>query len=174
MGGIMVAGPRANATLTFGDVHEMMQPKQTATINIITIITIDDQEVTGKRALPQLIHSTYLAHQDCGEGADDKAIGIWVEANHPIQYDIEQDGCYQEEGQFGKLLGHKVEVNAVHVVLLLSQKDGDLGAEDVGHRHHVDEGKRYQAHEEHFVDVLGHNSIDCFDLKICLAQGLIA
>ena len=106
------------------------------------------------------MHSTYLCHKDCGKGADDKALGIWVEADHPVEYDIEQNGCNQEEGQFGKLLGDEVEVDAVHVVLLLAHEDGNLCAEDVGHGHHVDEGECNQAHEEHIVNVLGWNSID--------------
>ena len=106
-----------------------------------------------------LLVKTYFCHEDCQGGADAEMLSVRVEADHPVEDAVEHDGGDQEEGQFGELLGDEVGLDAVHVVLLLAHKDGDLGAEDVGHGHHVDEGERDQAHEEHLVDVLGSNSI---------------
>ena len=96
----------------------------------------------------------YLCYKDCYGGADAKTLGVRVEADHPVEDEVEHDRGDEEEGQFGELLGDEVEADAVHIVLLLAQEDGDLGAEDVCHGHHVDKGEGNQAHEEHRVDIL--------------------
>ena len=94
-----------------------------------------------------------LGHEEGQSGAHGKASGVRVEADHPVEDHVEYDRGDEEEGQLGELLGDEVHVDAVHVVLLLTQEDGDLGAEDVGHRHHVDEGECDEGVVQAGVDV---------------------
>ena len=103
---------------------------------------------------------TCLGHEEGQSGAHGEAGGVRVEADHPVEDHVEDDRGDEEEGQLGELLGDEVHVDAVHVVLLLAQEYGDLSAEDVGHGHHVDEGERDEAHEEHVVDTLDRNAIE--------------
>ena len=102
-----------------------------------------------------------LNHQfDDSEGYG-KLDKLSVESYHVV-HDAKEDGRGKEDyRQLGDLLGQEICVRSVHPIEMLSEKDGELHAEDIDDGEHVGKG--------HVGDEEEHGAVDIHDgLLLCI------
>ena len=94
-----------------------------------------------------------LCEHHSGSHADEEAVDVRVQLDHPVEDGDEHGRRQDERGEVGELLGDEVDVGAVRAVEVLPQEDRQLQTERVDHGEHVLEGQLDDDQDEDAVDV---------------------